>query len=116
MRTERRRHADQDGVALREAVVVVGGLRRPAAERRRHALRPDMADVRLPTPQRLGLPLVHVEADDAKTALAEQQYERQPDIPEPDHATVACGWCRVKRLTLLLVIVWTSNDDDERER
>jgi hypothetical protein len=85
VRAERRRHAHHDRVALRQAVEGGGRLDAPALERLRDTLLADVADVRLTARERLFLPGVDVEADHREAALLEQQRERQPHVPEPDH-------------------------------
>jgi len=86
VRAQRGRDADDQRVALAEAVEVGRGLDFVAAERLPDALFADMADVGLPVVQRARFLGVDVESEDGKALLFEEQHERQADIAEADDA------------------------------
>jgi hypothetical protein len=104
VRTERRRHAHDDRVALRQAIEGGGRLDAPALECLRDALLADVADVRLPAVERFLLPRVDVEADHRKAPLLEEQRQRQPHVPEPDHTDARLLARDLGRELLVLVI------------
>jgi hypothetical protein len=83
---ERRRHAEQNGIALGEPVEIRRGLRAAADERRPHPLVGDVADVARAAAELLGAVEIDVEADDVEAGLGEDQRDRQADVAQTDHA------------------------------
>ena len=59
---------------------------RSLCARQGHALRPDVPDVRLAAGERGHLGRIHVEADDREPRFAEDQGQREPHVPLPNHA------------------------------
>ena len=99
MRGQRRRHADDDRVRVREPVEIAWWLE---TVRRRHASSiarvGDVPDVAL-AGLSCDLARVDVEAEDREAGRPRGQRERQADIAEPDDADdrglsryARCGW------------------------
>ena len=116
MLAERGRHADDDGVALGEAGEVGRRLDPAVAERLRDPLLADVADVGLAPPQRLGLPRVDVEADDAEARLLEEEGERQADVAEADDADPrgAVGDLLQEVIAVFVHAVWDASTGRQR--
>jgi hypothetical protein len=83
---QRRRHGDEDGVGLRQAIEGVGRLERTGADVAAEAFRGDMPDEALAAIDLRDARLVYVEAEHREPALDGGEGQRNPDIAEPDNA------------------------------
>ena len=83
---QRRGHADDDHIHLRDAGEVGGGAELAGLDGVRHALRADVLDVALPGIEGVHFLHIHVEADDLDVLLSKAEDERKADVAESEDA------------------------------
>ena len=83
---ERRGHADRDRVALGEARHVRRGDDPAVRRERRQLRRGHVADVAVARVHAVGDRGAHLEPEDLVAGLGDLDGEREPDVPEADHA------------------------------
>ena len=83
---QRRRHADDDGVARRELAEVGRRVQPLGRDGLAERLGRHVADVRFAAVDRLGLARVDLEADGAQALSRELDRQRQPDVAQADDA------------------------------
>lgn len=86
MRSQRRRHADDDGIRLGEASEVGGGFEPAFGAGTNDAVVADVLEWAVPVVDGGDPPRIDIEAEHAESALSGSQRQRQADIAETDHA------------------------------